>query len=194
MNKLVVTLTVACVLPLALATCDSDAPQAPTPTVGISTPSFTATLSSSTSQLRTPIPPPTPEGNWLATVLPTWTPDSPGATPVPGVLRLPSSGRVKPGQTYIISIYTHCGLDWNVDFDGSFWDAAGPVRGTDGNAPPGVGNPSQLGTMTLIDADLAHFAFPPVTYTGLDNRQTTLPGGSFDFTRHIGPKYVLGCY
>jgi len=39
-----------------------------------------------------------------------------------------------------------------VDFDGSFWDVAG---GGGPNPPPGFGNPSDQGVMTLTSVDQA---------------------------------------
>jgi hypothetical protein len=130
--------------------------------------------------LRTPIPLPptrvvTPDTGPLYTV----TPRPSEAADNLGVLWHPTSGKIVQGQAYIFSLYTHCGLDQYVDFDGSFWEAAEPAYRVWGNAPPGVGNPGQLGTITLLDVDHARFEFD---------------GGSFDFIRHIGPKVTSGCY
>ena len=63
-----------------------------------------------------------------------------------------ASGRVRLGVPYRFTLSTHCGLGSLVDFDGSFWDVAG-----DGgpNPPPGFGNPSDQGVMTLTSVDQA---------------------------------------
>jgi hypothetical protein len=58
------------------------------------------------------------------------------------------------------SLYTHCGLDWSpIEIDGSFWKVTGPGPLSDGqnNPPPGFGNPSDQGTLTLLDDRHAMF-------------------------------------
>lgn len=123
---------------------------------------------------RTPLPlPPTRTADSQP------TPDESDTSPELGVLTEPVSGKVQLGQAYIFAIYTHCGLDQRVDFDGSFWIAADPSLREFGNAPAGVGNPVQSGVMTLIDTNLARFEYD---------------GGQFDFIRHEGPKRIRGCY
>lgn len=130
--------------------------------------------------LRTPIPlPPTPVITPGAGPMRTVTPDPSGAAPNSGMLSYPTSAKVVQGQVYIFSLYTHCGIDQYVDFDGSFWDAAEPEYRKFGNAPSGVGDPGQMGTMTLLDADRARFE---------------VDGRSFDFIRHDGPKVIRVCY
>jgi hypothetical protein len=54
--------------------------------------------------------------------LPTWTPAAPGSgAPVSGGLELnPRSARAQLGVAYPFQLYTHCGVDFSVDFDGSF--------------------------------------------------------------------------
>jgi hypothetical protein len=129
---------------------------------------------------KTPLPlPPTRVSVAGATPLPTWTPQGPSVTPQPGRLREPMSGSVQQGQAYIFSLYTHCGIDQYVDFDGSFWDAADPSLRAFGNAPAGIGNPAQLGKMTLIETNRARFEYE---------------GGAYDFVRHDGPKLIRICY
>ena len=82
------------------------------------------------------------------------------------------------GKAYPFQLYTHCGVEYAVDFDGAFWDLADPAwQSRSGNPPSGIGNPYQGGTMTLLDPDHARFAFS---------------GGSIAFIRHIGPKLVPG--
>ncbi len=95
-------------------------------------------------------------------------------TPVSIVLQ-PKSARVEQGKPYPFGLYTHCGVDWGTDFDGSFWDWTGQPQ-----LPSWLGNPVQGGTMTLIDANHARFDFE---------------GSSIHFTRHVGPKIsTYGCY
>jgi hypothetical protein len=68
------------------------------------------------------------------------------------------SGRVAPGIRYQFHLYTHCGLNGpGTDFDGSFWTSAGPGDDGSGNPPAGFGNPFDIGTMTLISANVAEF-------------------------------------
>jgi hypothetical protein len=106
-------------------------------------------------------------------------------TPTPalpsGRVMQPKSPRAELGKPYPIVLYTHCGLDHMVDFDGSFWDALEPGHRASNNLnpPPGVGNPTQRGTITLVDEGHARFEF--------GNRV-------FYFHRHAGPKLVPGCY
>lgn len=83
----------------------------------------------------------------------------------------PQSAHVERGKAYPFVLFTHCGIDY-VDFNGSFWDVLEKKY-----APRSLGNPSQRGTMTLIEEDRAMFKF--------DN-------GYILFTRHLGPKVLAG--
>ena len=172
MERLATIFGVYTLVLVSLFACDSPSgPQGEGPIT-------TSTIPSET--LRTPIPlPPTHVITPGAGPMRTVTPDPSGAIPNPGMLWYPMSAKVVQGQAYIYSLYTHCGLDQRVDFDGSFWDAAEPEYRKWGNAPPGIGDPGHIGTMTLLDAGHARFEFD---------------GGSFDFIRHIGPKVIPGCY
>ena len=65
----------------------------------------------------------------------------------------PTSTEVAIGQRLPFKIYTHCGFDFRVDFDGSFWqaythEAYAPVYGF------------VHGTMTLLTEEVAVFRFP----------------------------------
>jgi hypothetical protein len=91
----------------------------------------------------------------------------PGATPTPIVVQ-PKSARAEKGKAYPYQLYTHCGIDFSVDFDGSFWDATG-------TRPAGIGNPIQKGTLTLIDTRHARFSYDK---------------GSIGYTRHAGVKTI----
>jgi hypothetical protein len=79
---------------------------------------------------------------------------------------------VERGKAYPFVLFTHCGVDEYVDFDGSFWDLLEKKY-----APGSLGNPSQRGTMTLTEDGHAIFEF--------DN-------GSILFVRHPGPKVLPG--
>ena len=91
----------------------------------------------------------------------------PGPTPTPIVVQ-PKSTRAEKGKAYPYQLYTHCGIDFSVDFDGSFWDATG-------TRPSGIGNPIQKGTLTLIDTGHARFSYDK---------------GSISYTRHAGVKTI----
>lgn len=96
-----------------------------------------------------------------------------------GIQLQPRSQAAERGKAYPYRLYTHCGVDYAVDFDASFWDLADPAwAGSNGNPPVGIGNPYQDGTMTLLDAGHARFDFS---------------GGTIHFTRHIGPKIAPLC-
>jgi len=84
----------------------------------------------------------------------------------------PQSPRVDMNKPYPFSLYTHCGVDYSTDFDGSFWDAADKT-----DQPRSLGNPEQQGTMTLVDDSHARFDYE---------------GGSVLFVRHVGPKVLPG--
>lgn len=105
--------------------------------------------------------------------LATWTPISPSEAEQNPEVREPLSPPAELGKAYPFQLYTHCGVDLAVDFDGSFWQLSNPEE-----VPESLGDPSQEGTMTLIDSDYARFDFA---------------GGSLLFIRHQGPKYILPC-
>jgi hypothetical protein len=88
-------------------------------------------------------------------------------------VREPLSLPAELGKSYPFQLYTHCGFDLAVDFDGSFWQLSNLAE-----VPESLGDPSQEGTMTLIDPDHARFDFE---------------GGSLLFIRHLGSKYILPC-
>lgn len=91
----------------------------------------------------------------------------PRATPTPIVLK-PQSAPATPGKAYAFQLSTRCGIDFSVDFDGSFWDAASA-------RPPGIGSPTQKGTMTLADPRHAKFSYDT---------------GAISYTRHSGVKTI----
>lgn len=88
-------------------------------------------------------------------------------------MREPLSPPAELGKTYPFQLYTHCGADLAVDFDGSFWQLSNPAE-----VPESLGDPSQEGTMTLINPNYARFDFA---------------GGSILFIRHQGSKYIVPC-
>jgi hypothetical protein len=61
-----------------------------------------------------------------------------------------SSKDAQLGVAVRFRLHTHCGVDWSVDFDGSFWDAIGEGRAIRRGAYRSLGNPSDWGTMTLV--------------------------------------------
>lgn len=73
----------------------------------------------------------------------------------------PTSGRVEPGVTYRFAA-PHCGLDWLVDFDGSFWEPTYPR----GDKPDYAIN-SDLGTMTLVGSDEARYVASDASHVSL---------------------------
>ena len=94
----------------------------------------------------------------------------------------PTSARVTPGVAYRFSIFTHCPLlPSYVDFDGSFWDSAGPEPVTDGygGGPPGFQQPYDQGVMTLVAHDRAEYR--------------SQKGKVMRFTRHPGTVIASLC-
>jgi hypothetical protein len=94
----------------------------------------------------------------------------------------PTSAHVTPGVAYRFSIFTHCPLTpADVDFDGSFWDPAGPTPVTDGygGGPPGFEQPSDQGVMTLVAPDRAEYR--------------SQKGEVMRFTRHPGTIIASMC-
>lgn len=65
----------------------------------------------------------------------------------------PASAQVEPGQRYIYQA-PHCGLTWNLDFDGSFWRAINPEPTKE--APSFFIN-SDSGYITLVSSDEAQY-------------------------------------
>ena len=159
------SLGMAVLLICALAACvrEPAIPASPSPTVSptesgplqaeeVATPVVTGTVRAATPAPGTRVPADTRR---------------PGATPTPIVLQ-PKSARVVLGKAYPFQLYTHCGFDFSVDFDGSFWDATG-------TRPSAIGNPIQKGMMTLVDARHARFGYDK---------------GSINYTRHTGVKTI----
>ncbi len=108
--------------------------------------------------------------------------------PTQGLRLQPRSAYVVAGRAYPFRLYTHCGIDFSTDFDHAFWDVADAGwRGSNGNPPSGIGNPFQIGTMTLVDRDHARFEI-----ASSDNTTPSSRGGSIRFIRHQGPKIVPG--
>jgi hypothetical protein len=74
---------------------------------------------------------------------------------------------------YPFKLYTHCGIDFHVDFDGSFWQLVkGSVDGP-------FKNPEDVGGMTLLPSGLAEFQ--------------SLSGSSVQFVRYTYPKPFQVC-
>lgn len=129
-------------------------------------PAMNATESAS----RSPLP-------IISPTAPVPTPKGPAPTPTVGILLTPMSPPAEIGHSYAFHLLTHCGVNYHVDFDQSFWEATIPVWDGSGNPPPNLRNPIQDGTMTLLDADHARFDYA---------------GGAIPFRRLSGPKIVNG--
>ncbi len=99
------------------------------------------------------------------------------ATPTVSIILTPVSTPAEIGHTYPFQLLTHCGVNYHVDFDQSFWEATVPVWDGAGSPPPGLRNPVQDGTMTLLDTDHARFDYS---------------GGQIPFRRLTEPKVVHG--
>ena len=82
----------------------------------------------------------------------------PSASPSPRAVTGADTERagVRAGVPYRIEFYTHCGIDFWTRFDGSYWDAVNYDNST-GNPPPGLGNPYDFGTMTLLSENEAQY-------------------------------------
>ena len=65
----------------------------------------------------------------------------------------PTSGQVEPGVVYRFEV-PHCGLDWLVDFDGSFWEPAYVIAG---RRRPDYAINSDIGTIELVGPDEARY-------------------------------------
>jgi hypothetical protein len=63
----------------------------------------------------------------------------------------PTSGQVEPGIVYRFEV-PHCGMDWLVDFDGSFWEPTYPAGDV-----PGYSVNADIGTMELVGPDEARY-------------------------------------
>lgn len=131
-------------------------------------------------------------GQWSVTARSHTGQQFPSATvTVAGLLLEPHSARARPGRAYPFRLYTHCGANFSVDFDHSFWDLTDRTwadRPAGTGPHEGLGDPFQPGTMTLVDATHARFDFVPL------DPNTGLPGRTeqIHFTRHTGPKILLG--
>ena len=65
----------------------------------------------------------------------------------------PTSSDVPTRQERPFTLHTHCGIDFRVDFDGSFWQSYVVGRTS------AVGDPVQKGSMTLLSGEVAVFQF-----------------------------------
>lgn len=85
----------------------------------------------------------------------------------------PTSPSVEEGIPYRITVFTHCGLERSLDFDGSFWDV------TEQPTFPELGGFEDEGVITLESRDEA-------TYRSAS-------GQAFRLARHEGPRAVYPC-
>lgn len=89
----------------------------------------------------------------------------------------PDSADAAIGESQKFTLSTHCGINFRVDFDGSFWQAYN-VR-----EKLAASNPFQKGSMTLLTGDVAVFRFKS--------------GGGEEavyFVRNDSPKPVGACW
>ncbi len=87
-----------------------------------------------------------------------------------------TSSDVAVGQERPFELSTHCGIDFRVDFDGSFWESY-----VVGNTLA-VGDPFRKGTMTLLSGEVAVFRFESQGHEA-----------SVYFIRNDTPKPKVGC-
>ena len=96
----------------------------------------------------------------------------------------PNSPPASLGKPYPFVLNIHCGPDFDVDFDGSFWKL--DERRVIPEDYLGGGVPELEGTMTLITPDRARFDFDPASiYTNLRPSRA-----SIFFVRHEGRKIL----
>ena len=88
----------------------------------------------------------------------------------------PTSPDVAIGQERPFELYTHCGIDFRVDFDGSFWQSYGEGK------TPAVDFNFEKGTMTLLSGEVAVFHF-----------QSRGDEVAIYFVRNDTPKPGVGC-
>jgi len=76
----------------------------------------------------------------------------------PDKSEIPCGPGVTPGVWYPYRLQTHCGVR-EAYFDGRWWvEDSGLAERSGNNAPPGWGNPDQLGHMRLVDSAEAEFS------------------------------------
>lgn len=96
----------------------------------------------------------------------------------------PDSPRASLGKPYPFLLNVHCGLDFEVNFDSSFWKL--DERREVPEDYLGGGVPELEGTMTLIAPHRARFDFDPASiYTNLPSSRA-----SVFFVRHDGRKIL----
>lgn len=132
---------------LLAAACANQSPTTPAspPASASVAPSAAATASTGAAPVPA-IPLPSPFGESTSVRQPDGT-----------FLFTPGSGRVGGGVLYRYVAFTHCGFTpTTFDFDGSFWTVANAAGGT-ANAPAGIGNPEDVGTIALVGPNEAVF-------------------------------------
>jgi hypothetical protein len=88
----------------------------------------------------------------------------------------PTSSGVAIGRERPFELYSHCGIDFRVDFDGSFWQSYIVGKASS------VGDPFQKGRMTLLSGEVAVFRF-----------ESQGDESSIYFIRNDAPKPEVGC-
>ena len=103
--------------------------------------------------------------------VPTWTPLPDDHDP--HFTGYPISGPARRGVPYRFSIYSHCGVDYDLDFDGSYWQAS-----STGGRLTSLGFNDTSGILIRTDEDSAVFIYP---------------FGRIPLVRHPGLKAMPGC-
>lgn len=85
---------------------------------------------------------------------------------------VPTSGPAETGRSYEYTAYTHCGLDYKFDFDGSLWEVVDRPRDEDVR----LQDPKDHGVVELVQHDVAVF--------------TSQRGGEYRLARREAPKVV----
>lgn len=86
----------------------------------------------------------------------------------------PTSDAAETGRPYEYTAYTHCGLDYAFDFDGSFWEVVDRPR----EERTRLQDPEDHGVVELVQDDAAIF--------------TSQRGDEYRLARREGPKEVAG--
>lgn len=113
----------------------------------------------------------------------------PAATAEPRISESPDENgryRIEPvsppaevGVPYDFTLFTRCGLDTFVDFNGSLWDTVDEAGSKKKGPPAGFESPEDRGVMTLVNQELAEFE--------------SSSGKLVRFIRHPGAKKVKSC-
>lgn len=91
----------------------------------------------------------------------------------------PVSAPVEVGVPYRFDLFTRCGLDVLVDFNGALWVTVDPAGSYESGPPKGFDSPRDAGVMTLVNQELAEFE--------------SSQGKTVRFIRDPGTKKIKAC-